>query len=161
MAIAVRDTGPGITQDRIPDLFEKFGVAADVSASKYGGAGLGLALSLQLCRLMGGDITVESARGVGSCFTITLPTMPSEAAQEPESKAKMCPSALPGRTLKSNSLAAADAISAASSRKPQTLVPSHAYDLAGHAWAFPGQFRCLVGKFLKQNTPTNELAALE
>ncbi len=126
VAIAVRDTGPGITQDRIPDLFEKFGVAADVSASKYGGAGLGLALSLQLCRLMGGDITVESARGVGSCFTITLPTKPARPAAEPGCEAELRASALSSRKLTSNSLAAADAISAASSSEPQTLVPSHA-----------------------------------
>jgi signal transduction histidine kinase len=124
VTIAVRDTGPGITQDRIPDLFEKFGVAADVSASKYGGAGLGLALSLQLCRLMGGDIAVESARGVGSCFTITLPTMPAEPAPEPE--AELRASALPARKPKSSSPGATDAIPAARSRETQTLVPFHA-----------------------------------
>jgi signal transduction histidine kinase len=54
-------------------LFEKFTVADDSSTSKYGGTGLGLALSQRLCKLMGGDIAVESELDKGSCFTIRLP----------------------------------------------------------------------------------------
>jgi signal transduction histidine kinase len=65
-------------------LFEKFSVASDASSSKYGGTGLGLALSMKLSRLMGGDIRVESEVGVGSCFTMVLPvTSPSEEEAEP------------------------------------------------------------------------------
>jgi signal transduction histidine kinase len=74
--IQVRDTGIGIARDSIPELFEKFTVAEDASDSKYGGTGLGLALSIRLCRLMGGDIAVESEPGVGSCFTISIPAAP-------------------------------------------------------------------------------------
>jgi signal transduction histidine kinase len=73
--VAVRDTGIGIARDVLPSLFEKFSVADDSSSSKYGGTGLGLALSQKLCRLMGGDVTVESELGIGSCFTIRLPTI--------------------------------------------------------------------------------------
>ena len=43
---------------------------------KYGGTGLGLALSRNCCQMMGGDITVTSELGVGSTFTVTLPTAP-------------------------------------------------------------------------------------
>jgi signal transduction histidine kinase len=75
IAIAVRDTGIGIAQSAIPNLFEKFTGGDDTTSSKYGGTGLGLALSLKLCRLMGGDIAVESQVGAGSCFTMTLPTV--------------------------------------------------------------------------------------
>jgi signal transduction histidine kinase len=75
IVIAVRDTGIGIAPDAIPNLFEKFSGGDDTTSSKYGGTGLGLALSLKLCRLMGGDISVESKLGAGSCFTITLPTV--------------------------------------------------------------------------------------
>jgi signal transduction histidine kinase len=74
IVIAVRDTGIGIAQSTIPNLFEKFSGGDDTTSTKYGGTGLGLALSLKLCRLMGGDITVESTVGAGSCFTIILPT---------------------------------------------------------------------------------------
>jgi signal transduction histidine kinase len=75
IVVAVRDTGIGIARDVLPSLFEKFSVADDSSSSKYGGTGLGLALSQKLCRLMGGDVTVESELGIGSCFTIRLPTV--------------------------------------------------------------------------------------
>jgi signal transduction histidine kinase len=79
--IRVRDTGVGIPTASIPRLFEKFSVASDASSSKYGGTGLGLALSRKLCRLMGGDVRVESQVGVGSCFTIILPAHPPAAAE--------------------------------------------------------------------------------
>jgi signal transduction histidine kinase len=88
VVVAVRDTGPGIDPQVLPTLFEKFTVAEDSSSSKYGAAGLGLALSLALCKLMGGDIAVESKLGKGSCFTITVPVeLPrplAEAHAEPE-----------------------------------------------------------------------------
>ena len=78
-----RDTGAGIPQDNLADLFERFSVGGDSSASKYGGTGLGLALNYELCRLMGGDITVESTVGQGSCFTVRVPASP------PAGKAKV------------------------------------------------------------------------
>jgi two-component system, cell cycle sensor histidine kinase PleC len=71
--IRVIDTGIGIAPDQIANLFEKFTVADDSSTSKYGGTGLGLALSQRLCKLMGGEIVVESEVEKGSCFTIRLP----------------------------------------------------------------------------------------
>jgi signal transduction histidine kinase len=73
LVIHVKDTGIGIAPEQIADLFEKFTVADDSSTSKYGGTGLGLALSQKLCRLMGGDITVQSKPKEGSCFTIRMP----------------------------------------------------------------------------------------
>jgi signal transduction histidine kinase len=82
IAISVRDTGVGIPAQALPSLFEKFIVADDSSTSKYGGTGLGLALSLKLVRLMGGDIAVESTVGTGSCFTLRLPVSPPAAQRD-------------------------------------------------------------------------------
>jgi len=76
--IEVRDTGVGITQERQVVLFEPF-MQADASSAP-GGAGLGLAITRQLARLMGGDVTVESAPSQGSCFTLRLPLIAAEAA---------------------------------------------------------------------------------
>jgi len=82
--IAVRDTGIGMASEVMPTLFEQFTVGEDSTSSKYGGTGLGLALSQKLCRLMGGDIFVESALGSGSCFTVRLPM--KRAVQNQESR---------------------------------------------------------------------------
>src|SRR5262249_8132131 len=73
LIVDVIDTGIGIASDQISNLFEKFTVGDDSSTSKYGGTGLGLALSQKLCRLMGGEVLVESEPGKGSCFTIRMP----------------------------------------------------------------------------------------
>jgi signal transduction histidine kinase/CheY-like chemotaxis protein len=73
IAIAVADTGMGISKDQQAALFSNFSQASPSIAAKYGGTGLGLSLSQNLCRLMGGMISVESEIGRGSCFTIHLP----------------------------------------------------------------------------------------
>jgi signal transduction histidine kinase len=83
VAIRVEDTGIGISEENQAHLFEYFTAGADdASASKYGGTGLGLALACKLCRLMGGDIEAESTLGVGSAFTLILPTAPGAGADE-------------------------------------------------------------------------------
>jgi signal transduction histidine kinase len=73
LIVDVIDTGIGIASDQISNLFEKFTVGDDSSTSKYGGTGLGLALSQKLCRLMGGEVSVESELGKGSRFTVRVP----------------------------------------------------------------------------------------
>jgi signal transduction histidine kinase len=75
LVIHVIDTGIGIAPNQITHLFEKFTVADDSSTSKYGGTGLGLALSQKLCKLMGGEISVASEVGKGSRFTIRMPLL--------------------------------------------------------------------------------------
>lgn len=68
--IDVRDTGPGIPADQLEHLFQEFW-RSDPQAAP--GSGLGLAISRRVARLLGGDISVESSPGVGSCFTLRLP----------------------------------------------------------------------------------------
>jgi signal transduction histidine kinase len=73
ITISVRDTGIGITPENLRKLFHQFNQAEASTAARYGGTGLGLALSRDLCRAMRGEITVESEFGRGSCFTIRVP----------------------------------------------------------------------------------------
>ena len=75
----VIDSGIGMTPEQLGRLFQAFS-QADVSTSKkYGGTGLGLALSRKFCQLMGGDMTVASEYGKGSTFTATIPAEVQEA----------------------------------------------------------------------------------
>lgn len=70
--IQVQDSGIGIAQSDMARLFQNFGQATRATASKYGGTGLGLALSQKLCAMMGGGISATSELGHGSCFTIRV-----------------------------------------------------------------------------------------
>jgi GAF domain-containing protein len=75
ITVAVSDTGIGMTKEQQSRLFEAFAQADAATHARYGGTGLGLALSREFCRLMGGDITVTSAPGIGSTFTVRLPAL--------------------------------------------------------------------------------------
>jgi signal transduction histidine kinase len=71
--LAVADTGIGLTAEQQAKLFQDFTQADSLTARRYGGTGLGLALSRKLARMMGGDVTVTSEAGKGSVFTVRLP----------------------------------------------------------------------------------------
>lgn len=72
LAIEIADTGPGLAADELERAFEPFNRIERTSAGTSG-AGLGLSLSRQLARLMGGELSGHSAVGVGSCFRLELP----------------------------------------------------------------------------------------
>jgi len=73
LRIVVSDTGEGIPADQQDKLFKRF-MQLDASITRrHGGSGLGLAICRELCGLMGGEITVDSATGQGSAFAVSLP----------------------------------------------------------------------------------------
>ena len=76
LTVEVRDTGIGISSDGLQRLFQNFSQAESNTASRFGGTGLGLALTRRFCHSMGGSVHVTSRLGVGSSFTIEIPTKP-------------------------------------------------------------------------------------
>jgi signal transduction histidine kinase/ActR/RegA family two-component response regulator len=72
LTIAVRDTGVGMDPETVANLFTRFYQADNSLRRRIGGTGLGLEISRNLARMMGGDIQVSSQVGVGSVFTVTL-----------------------------------------------------------------------------------------
>ncbi len=69
----VVDTGIGMTEEQLAEVFNEFSQADASTTRRYGGTGLGLTICYRFCQLMGGDLTVESEAGVGSTFTAVLP----------------------------------------------------------------------------------------
>ncbi len=79
LRIDVRDTGPGISPEDLPHIWERFYRGSTPEVDPTGGAGLGLALVKELTEAMGGSVCVESQPGQGSCFTIYLQRAPQTA----------------------------------------------------------------------------------
>lgn len=77
----ISDTGVGISAKDMPKLFSEFSQVGDSSNNSVKGSGLGLVISRKLCRLLGGDIKVDSSLGVGTTFTVRLPRNLSDVLQ--------------------------------------------------------------------------------
>jgi CheY-like chemotaxis protein len=90
LEFTVRDAGIGLSPEQIGRLFQPFTQADSSTTRQYGGTGLGLTISKRLARLLGGDITVESAPGQGSTFQLTIatgtpgPDEPADASYTPD-----------------------------------------------------------------------------
>jgi signal transduction histidine kinase len=81
--IAVVDTGIGIAAHALDKLFRPFGQLAQPGGRQHVGAGLGLAVSRNLARALGGDVTVASEEHRGSCFKLWLPLDPAGMDEPP------------------------------------------------------------------------------
>jgi PAS domain S-box-containing protein len=101
VSVQVSDTGIGIRPDELSRLFQPFTQAESSTTRKFGGTGLGLAISRQIVTTLGGELTVHSAPGEGSTFTVTIPTgdiagvnllqSPGEVIGEDETGARWTP----------------------------------------------------------------------
>ena len=86
IVFAVRDTGVGIPETLLPQLFKRYKQADASTARTHGGTGLGLAISQELATLMGGAIEVASVQGVGTTFSLILPLKAATGKAEPSKK---------------------------------------------------------------------------
>ncbi|TXM92680.1 response regulator [Methylobacterium sp. WL116] len=78
--LSVEDSGIGMSADQVERLFQRFVQADGSTTRKYGGTGLGLALTKAFAQLLGGDVSVTSEIDRGTCFTLTVPASLPEAA---------------------------------------------------------------------------------
>lgn len=75
LTLKISDTGSGIAEDRLEQIFSPFSQEDSSITRKFGGTGLGLTIINEIVSLMGGTITVESEQGKGSCFTVVFPLL--------------------------------------------------------------------------------------
>ena len=95
VVITVRDEGAGIAPEAMDRLFTPFAQGSSEVARTYGGTGLGLKVSRDLARLMGGDLTVDSTPGEGAAFTLSVRLAVGEPVTEAEAAAPAAPDLRP------------------------------------------------------------------
>jgi len=122
VGLSVTDTGPGIPQEEIPSIFERYQQASTATRSRFSGSGLGLALVRELTELHGGTVEVESAQGRGTTFTVWLPA--STVADNSDLEAARTPAEIPTMSLAALAAAGTDDAPPSSSGAAQGDIPS-------------------------------------
>ena len=82
----VKDTGIGMSKDYLPRIFEPFSQEDDTTTSKYGGSGLGMAITKNIVQMMNGSISVDSEKGVGTTFVVNVPLKDSARSEGDDSR---------------------------------------------------------------------------
>ena len=99
LRLSVEDTGIGIAPDKLPGLFNAFSQVDSSTSRRFGGAGLGLAISRRLCSMLGGQLSVTSTPGRGTCFTAVFMLDSRTGARHAPAPAATQPLTLQGRVL--------------------------------------------------------------
>lgn len=93
LRFTISDTGIGMDKDYIPKIFEAFSQEREGTSNKLGSTGLGMAITKSIVSMMNGDIAVESEKGVGSAFTVTV-TLKTSGRSAHMDHSKMLPTGL-------------------------------------------------------------------
>ncbi len=80
LQVDIEDSGIGMTAESLKNIFDPFVQADNTVTRRFGGTGLGLSISRKFAEALGGDITVSSTLGVGSCFSVIMPVLAEKAA---------------------------------------------------------------------------------
>ncbi|MBI4661941.1 MAG: PAS domain S-box protein [Verrucomicrobia bacterium] len=126
LGLSVADTGIGIPRDELPHLFQKFRQLEGSSTRRFEGTGLGLALVQEFIQLLGGTVSVESAAGQGSTFTVQCP---APLSLEPGVSK---PGASPVQRYELEPVQQVAAATAASEPRPKVLIAEDNTDLASY-----------------------------
>ena len=86
LRFTMRDTGIGMDKEYIPKIFEAFSQEDATMTNRYGGSGLGMAITKNFVDMMNGEITVDSEKGVGTVFTVSVPLKKSERTSQANQK---------------------------------------------------------------------------
>ncbi len=121
VAVTVSDTGIGIPEDRQEAVFNAFEQVDAGTSRQFGGTGLGLALSLRMANLLGGDIVLRSEHGQGSRFTLLLPETP-QVREDIERESSNDDATRRSRTAPSRALPASGYDDRASLEPGQTVI---------------------------------------
>ena len=92
----ISDTGIGMSEDFVEHIFEEFSQEDHGARTQYKGTGLGMAITKRYVDLMGGTISVESRKGVGSVFTVELPMETADSPELKKSNSGLCKADLKG-----------------------------------------------------------------
>ncbi|SCK45604.1 HAMP domain-containing protein [Streptomyces sp. WMMB 322] len=123
LAFSVKDTGSGIPPEKLSVIFEAFQQSDGTTSRRYGGTGLGLSISREIAGLLGGRIDVESQEGVGSRFTLFIPSVyPGSAPMAPPERVT-APEGLGSREFEGGT-AVASAPPPAALPEPEPLGPA-------------------------------------
>jgi CheY-like chemotaxis protein len=90
LRFVMKDTGIGIDEEYLPKIFDRFSQEDSTNTNKYGGSGLGMAITRNFVAMMNGTVTVDSKKGEGSVFTVTVDLLKSDRSASEDKASDTC-----------------------------------------------------------------------